>query len=274
VQRCFKCGNPLVSIETETCLRCQDSSFQAQPRFLKSLLWIPLGLFKVYTAPHLRKLALWPLLISSLALLLLLYLGLNFVFQNLNLWLTQSFTQTAWTQALQGMLVLFTGLALSLFFLYLFLPVSALICIPFLDALALQFEEDLLGPQKTPPPAPSLAFMLKEIFRLLCFKTLVLLLVLPLLLIPIVGPLLFLIPITLLTALDLLDMILARKSYPLQEKLQFFKNNFASFCLFSIPLLLIGWVPFLQLILLPGASAGALLFYLNCPSKFQARKAE
>jgi CysZ protein len=129
----------------------------------------------------------------------------------------------------------------------------------------------ILGKPQQPSASLALGFIVKEMFLLLGFKLVVLVLGLPLLLIPVLGFPLFLFLMGLLTAVDFLDLLLSRKGFGFAEKLSYLKHYFLPFALFSLPVVSMAWIPLLQLLILPGAAAGGVLFYLHHPKPMTAR---
>jgi uncharacterized protein involved in cysteine biosynthesis len=177
------------------------------------------------------------------------------------------YTEGTWLWLLQGLSFLLSS-ALGIFlFLVLFLPVVSLVCMPFLEPLALAAEEQWLGGPSRSAPGLGVGMMVADMFRLLALKLVVMLVALPLLLIPGLGFLLYLWVMAMLTALDFWDLTLGRKHYRFGAKLAFFRRHAPTFVLFSLPLMLMVWIPVLQLLMVPaGAVAGALL-YLQLPKQ-------
>lgn len=223
---------------------------------------------RVVANAELLRLALLPILLTGLILGAVLIWGLTSVFAGLNGWLAQSLQGGGILFALQGVSLAFASFALAVLFLFLFLPVSSLVCLPFLDQISQKMEIQLLGTPLQPSASLSLGFILKEMGLLLGFKLLILVLGLPLLLIPVLGFPLYLFLLGLLTAVDFLDLLLSRKGFQFGEKLDYFRRHFAAFTLFSLPLIAMAWIPLLQLLILPGAAAGGVLFYLHQPKSF------
>jgi CysZ protein len=263
--RCELCAESLLDTDLLRCSRCQSSDFKLESSLLSAPFYLFKGLFLLFRTPELLRLALIPLLLSGLVLVLILFLGLNWVFSGLNLWLTQVFQNYQGLFVLKGMTLAFASLSMAVLFLFLYLPVSSLFSLPFLDKISQKTEDICLGIPASAPKALPLSFMLKEMIALLGLKMVILLLGLPLILIPVLGFSLYLYLLGILTALDFIDLMLSRKGYSLPEKWAFFKANALRLCLFSLPVLPMAWIPILQLLILPGASVAGVFFILNTP---------
>lgn len=263
--RCELCGEPKQEENLKRCERCLNSSFKPAFSLWRSPFYALEGLMRVVANAELLRLALLPILLTGLILGAVLIWGLSSVFAGLNAWLAQSLRGGGLLMALQGVSLAFASFALAVLFLFLFLPVSSLVCLPFLDQISQKVEALLLGKSQQPPVSLALGFILKEMFLLLGFKLLVLVVGLPLLLIPVLGFPLYLFLMGLLTAVDFLDLLLSRKGFTFAEKLGYFKRYFLPFALFSLPVVGMAWIPILQLLILPGAAAGGVLFYLHHP---------
>lgn len=263
--RCELCGELNQSAETLRCERCQNSDFKPASALWRSPFYALEGLMRVVANVELLRLALLPILLTGLILGAVLIWGLSSVFAGLNTWLAQSMRGGGALMALQGVSLAFASFALAVLFLFLFLPVSSLVCLPFLDQISQKVEALILGKPQQPPASLALGFILKEMFLLLGFKLVVLVLGLPLLLIPVLGFPIFLFLMGLLTAVDFLDLLLSRKGFSFTEKLSYLKDYFLPFALFSLPVVGMAWIPLLQLLILPGAAAGGVLFYLHHP---------
>lgn len=262
--RCRVCGSLREAIAPSHCQACHKRPpYSAQPDLFNTLLLIPRCIAWLMRTPSLRQLALWPMLLTTLLLILLLGFGLKSVLAPLQQGLSQSLPAQGWLFALKGLLLAFAMFSFVVLFLFLFLPVSTLLCLPFLDLLSQAAEKELLQTQDLPNLALPWRILIQEMLTLMAFKLLLLLLGLPLLLLPVVGPLLYLILLTLLTALDFLDLVLTRKAYSFLAKLRFIQAHFGRFLLFSAPLLLFSWVPILQILLLPAAALAGVRFYLD-----------
>lgn len=263
--RCPLCGVPGTS---DCCDRCQHSARPVPERPpLWSAVWaVPSGLMTLMAHRRLWTLSLWPLALGVVLLATAVGLGLSRL-QAFLAALLAGYTEGTWLWILQGLsFVLSSALGVFLF-LVLFLPVVSLVCMPFLEPLALAAEEQWLGGASPSGPGLGLGTILADMLRLLVFKLALMLLALPLLLIPGLGFLLYLWIMAMLTALDFWDLTLGRKHYRFGAKLAFFRRYAPTFVLFSLPLMLMVWIPVLQLLMVPaGAVAGALL-YLQLPKQ-------
>lgn len=219
------------------------------------------GLKMVLLRPELRSLALWPVVISLGVLSVSLLWGYGAVHEALTAWL-QTSMDPGWGRNLLSFLLGALGLlGVGLLFGFLFLPVLGLISIPFLEPLAARLEKLL-------QPAPyavgvGLSTLLREIAALTLAKLLLLGVALLGLLIPLLGPLLFTFLMAVMLSLDFLDVIWMRKGYRFQQKLEFLSINRRGWLLFLLPLMLMVWLPLLQILILPAATAGAVRFFLQ-----------
>lgn len=269
--RCELCGELNQTAQALRCERCQNSDFKPALALWRSPFYSLEGLMRVVANAELLRLALLPILLTGLILGAVLIWGLSSVFAGLNSWLADSMRSGGALMAVQGVSLAFASFALAVLFLFLFLPVSSLVCLPFLDQISQKVEILILGKPQQPSASLALGFIVKEMFLLLGFKLVVLVLGLPLLLIPVLGFPLFLFLMGLLTAVDFLDLLLSRKGFGFAEKLSYLKHYFLPFALFSLPVVSMAWIPLLQLLILPGAAAGGVLFYLHHPKPMTAR---
>lgn len=263
--RCPLCGVPGTA---ERCHRCQQSP-RAVP--LQAPLWgalwaVPSGLMTLLAHRRLLGLSFLPLGLGVVLLAVAVGLGLS----RLQVFLAAvlaSYTEGAWLWVLQALSFLLSSVAGVFLFMVLFLPVVSLVCMPFLEPLAQAAEEHWLGGPAEPVPGLAWGTILADMLRLLALKLGVMLLALPLLLIPGLGFLAYLWLMALLTAVDFWDLTLGRKHYRLGAKLAFIRRHAGAFMAFSLPLMLMLWIPVLQLLMVPaGAVAGALL-YLQLPKQ-------
>ncbi len=247
--RCATCGEP----EAEQHIHELASSWRIMDPF-----W---GILRVFTQIKLLPWALAPVFLSILLLAAALYYGLTPFYLWSQEWLAQSL-QSGWT--LEFISILFSATAVigsGILFAFLLMPVLGLVSIPFLDPIAARVEQQLItSPYSTPV---SFGTMLKEIAALTIFKVLILIPALALFWLPLIGPVLITFAMALVLSLDFLDVIWMRKGYRFKEKRAFLAKNKASWLLFILPIMLMVWIPLLQILMLPGATAGAVRFYLN-----------
>lgn len=251
LRRCAVCGEPGTAHDSHT--HQLGTSWR-----LMDVFW---GIVKVFTNLKLLPWALAPVFLSIGLLVVALYYGLTPFYLWSQEQLAQSL-QSGWT--LEFISILFSATAVigsGLLFAFLLMPVLGLVSIPFLDPIAARIEQKLItSPYQTPV---SLGTIFKEMGALLVFKLLFLIPALALFWVPLLGPLIITFAMALILSLDFLDVIWMRKGYRFQEKREFLAKNKGAWLLFILPIMLMIWIPLLQIIMLPGATAGAVRFYLN-----------
>jgi uncharacterized protein involved in cysteine biosynthesis len=285
-KRCIVCGTLIdinnnslndQDVSAEKCRRCLNSSAVASLKNAgpaRSMFYIFDGFSYLFKKRKLFKLSIVPLLITTFILFLVYGAFLYLFIKGLN-----QYMPAYDPEGVSGTIIsigkyalgLFGSLLISIFTLFLFLPVSSIICIPFNDIISLEAENIFLGEQAQNTEQgkyiDEVKVGVKEMFKLLFFKLLVILIALPLLLIPVFGGILFIFIICLLTAIDFLDIVMARKKYSLSEKLQFIKMNKMAFTTFSVPFLLLFWVPIIQIFIIPSATIAGTKFFLEAKKK-------
>lgn len=267
MDRCNICG---IKSEQKLCLSCStvNSSFIENTSILKAKTFPIFYIFQafgiLFKNPKLLKLSILPIILT-LIILLSLYVGALYIFfSNMNQYLPSIEFNGYLITAGKYLLGVFGTLLLTILTFFSFLPVSSLVCIPFNDVISFETEKILLGESKN-QEGENLLLEVKsivaEVIKLLLLKILAIVLLLPLILIPVIGQIAFIFGLTLVTSIDFLDIIMARKKYTFGEKLSFLKNNFGAYILFSIPFALMFWIPLVQILLIPaGAIAGTKLF--------------
>lgn len=255
--RCPDCGTPLPLGES-----CPYPLVKPRPSglVLNRLLDVPWGTWQILANGPLRALAFWPLLLTCVVLAVALWFGFGWFQAYLNSWISQTLSSGFWASLLTVFLAVFSGVGALVLFAFFFVPVMSLICLPFLDPLSLRVERRWLS--DLPPTGPSVGVLLKEMLALLAVKLLLLVPGLLMLGIPVVGPVVFAILMAMTLSLDFLDLLWMRKGYRLGDKLDFLKRNQLGWICFLLPLTLMVWLPVLQLLLIPGAAAGAVRFFL------------
>lgn len=237
---------------------CQ--AYQPKTQFWSRLSDVPWGLGLVFRTPSLRRLVWLPLCLTVLGLGLALGLGLHWFQTYLSQWIDLILPVGTTAYGLRTFFSVFSYFSALLLFMVLFLPLSSLLTMPFMDPLSAQTEALLLKESPSPPLNPALIF--KGMLWLSLFKFLFLLLALALLALPLVGPFCFSFLLSLMVSLDFLDLIWMRKGYCFREKRAFLKANWGGWWLYNLALMPMLWIPLLQLLLVPAASAGAVRFYL------------
>jgi len=254
--RCQSCGQ--TAAETPCSEVCAQARFSRRPwQRLGDVLW---GTWMVWTRPQLIGLSFLPLCLTVGLLLGGLWFSFAWFQRYLNAWLADTVSSPWGLPLLQTLVTVFSTFGIVLLLLVLFLPVAAVLTMPFMDPVAAQIETRLLGEAREAPPF-HLPTLLREMGLLTLLK---LVLLLPALFfwVPVLGPLLVLFSLALILSLDFLDLIWMRKGYAFAEKKAFLRANLGGWLLFTLPLMLMIWVPVLQVLLLPGASAGAVRFFL------------
>lgn len=266
--RCISCGVILDNSHTDNkCQRCSNSNIQPKKLLpLKSLFYIFDGLFILLKNKRLLKLSIIPLIITTIVLIVTYIAAIYGFLSGLEYYLpsgevsSNGYIISKYAVAFLGTIIL---IVISFF---LFLPLSSLVCIPFNDAISLETEKMLLGTDNNPQNENFLNEVkvgLKEVFKLLFFKIIVLFISLPVLLIPVAGQPAFFFILALITSIDFLDIVMARKKYTLTEKLAFLNKNSLAFIMFSIPLMLLFWIPIVQILIIPCAAIGGTKLFLE-----------
>jgi CysZ protein len=281
VKRCIVCGT-LTDINNpdenrDKCQRCRNSTKIAALRKstpVRSLFYIFEGFTFLFKNPKLFRLSVLPLLITSFVLFIMYGSFLYIFISGLNQYLlSHSGEGLAGFAATAGgyLLGLFGSLLAAILILFLFLPVSSIICIPFNDIISAETENLLAGIQNQDSGQgrflAEVKVGVKEMFKLLFFKLVIFVLALPLLFVPVAGAVLFFLILSLVTAIDFLDIVMARKKFTLAEKLAFIKMNRLSFTMFSIPFLLLFWIPVIQIFIIPSATIAGTRFFLEAEKK-------
>jgi CysZ protein len=278
INRCNICGRLLDTnsnmnenaIIEKKCSRCNSNNINLKTNnSINSLFYIFDGLKLLIKNKKILKLSVIPLIITFLVLAgayaSFIYIFLN----NLGKYLASGQEEGFYSNVInlsKYVFGIFGSLIITIITLFLFLPISSLICIPFNDVISKETEKILLGSQ---PEESNVSLMyevkvgLIEIIKLLFFKIVILIFALPLNLIPGFGNFLFLFILALITSIDFLDIIMARKRYNLKEKIEFIKLNFVPFIAFSFPLILLFWIPLFQILIIPAAAIGGTIFFLS-----------
>ncbi len=260
IKRCPRCG---LGLNAGRCPVCPVEITQPQPLKmgwrLFDVLW---GTQQVFALPELRPWAFSPVAVSGLVLGFSVWWGFGWFSNWFTTWLQQALAPGVLSSLLQAFVAAFSVLGALVIFGFLFLPVLGLVCMPFFDPLAAKLEARLLGEKRDAVPI-KVSLLLREIALLLVLKLILILPALLLLGIPVLGPVLLTAVMAMVLSLDFLDIIWMRKGYSFNDKLKFLKQNFTPWLLYLAPLLVLSWIPLLQLLILPGAAAGAVRFYLN-----------
>ena len=209
---------------------------------------------------------LWPYAIApAVAAWALLVTALLFIerwgFEPLRVWATESLGDTEWA----GWLVYAVGWIVGVVaMMFVYCTFARVIAAPFLALLADRSVAHVSGrPAPAAPGDPLMRWVLRplaEALQLLAIKLAVTLLALPLLLIPVAGPVLFWIVASALLGLDFVDVALSARGILMAERLRFARSHAAACLGMGVAGSLFLMVPCLNLILLPGCVVGAVFF--------------
>ncbi|MFN8576500.1 MAG: EI24 domain-containing protein [Candidatus Sericytochromatia bacterium] len=263
--RCTSCGVIVENSELK-CIRCDSVNNQNNTtNFIKPLFYIFDGIKELFKSKKLLKLSIIPLIITTIFLVITYILAIYFMISGLNTYLPVEDGGTLKTISKFSLAFIGT-LTLMIISLFLFLPLSSLICIPFNDVISQETEKMILGEDSNHQEQNIINEVkvgIKEAFKLLFVKAIVLFISLPVLLIPVIGQITFFFILALITSIDFLDIILSRKKYTLVEKLSFLNKNSTAFILFSIPIMLLFWIPIVQILIIPAGTIGGTKLFLN-----------
>lgn len=257
LDRCPRCG---LKLNDGACPACPEEAPVLRTGW--RLFDVPWGTLQVFVRPDLRPWALAPVAVSGLLLGIAVWFGFGWFSSWFNTWLSQALTPGLLSSVLQAFVAAFSALGSLIIFGFLFLPVLGLVCMPFFDPLAARLEASLLG-ESSPAVPIKIPVLLREMALLLVLKLVLIVPALFLLGVPLIGPFVLTGVLAIVLSLDFLDIIWMRKGYGFQDKLNFLKQNFTPWLIYLAPLLVLSWIPLLQLLILPGAAAGAVRFYLN-----------
>ncbi|MBI4966050.1 MAG: EI24 domain-containing protein [Desulfomonile tiedjei] len=248
-------------------------------RLLPAPLYVLRGALFLWAHRELWKYAAAPLAIS-LVVLGGSYILLYYVFSHL---VGQMMGGEWYWQALYYMLLVIVGLIVLVVFFFIFTLVASALASPFNEVISQKTEQIITG---TFHEAPfSAALLLKDSgraiahsFRILGLYILLLVLVLPLLLIPGIGSLLFAVASALLSAYkfahEYLGYPMDRRRFSWQEKRAFLKSGFRSIMGFGLGNLVIASIPVVNLFFIPAAVVGGTLLFLdlNEPEQIHASR--
>lgn len=133
---------------------------------------------------------------------------------------------------------------------------------PFAEAIAARIEAAERGAPEAPAGAP-LAKALGRSVETAVYGLAVLAVALPLLLIPVAGPVLYLVPAAYVEALGALDATFSRRGLGLAEKRSFLRENLGAALGLGGAVLLVNMVPIVNLLAVPAAAAGGALLVLR-----------
>lgn len=241
-------------------------------RLSHGFLSVPRGVGFVAARPRL-----YPWLLASLPLTCLVMVGLvaaawrvqsevaGWALAGWEGWLWGSL---AWSISLGGWLIILAAAWLV------FAEVGKLVCLPFSEVISRRVEAertDGLPGESTAGLVRAGVAVGREVsvgmlhgLLLLPVKIAILVALLPLVVVPVVGPMIWWgLPGALFHAFDFLDLPTARRGYSFGEKLSFLQRHGYEALGLGLGVCLIIAIPILNLVLLPAAAAGATLLYLE-----------
>lgn len=254
LQRCTRCG---ILTDGPLCDDCFEAPRLQTGQRIFDVLW---GVRQAFGQGDLFLWSTAPVVLSVVGLVLGLGYGFSWFNVTFARWLMLHVPPGFISQVVVTLTTLFSFVAAAILFSFLFLPVVGLICMPFLEPLVARLEARLLGQRRT--ATVGIKMLLREAGLLLAFKLVLLLPAFLLAGIPLIGPMLFTAVVALTLSLDFLDILWMRRGYSFAEKRHFLERNLAGWIFFLLPLMLMVWLPLLQLLIVPGAAAGAVRFYL------------
>lgn len=268
--RCELCGNP--GAVAPRCARCAplEDARRGHPGFFGGLAAIVRGFGTVIGTPRLWPYAAIPVLITAL-----FYAGLALGAWAWSQSLAESLSSGNWglfgflkgivtfLAPILGVLLVF-GIAF-----FTFTAVGTAIACPFLDFLTAKVEARRLPAAKGVDETlwRGTVRSIVDALRLLAVQLMVLVLALPLNLIPGVGTILWLLIGAWLAAFDFFDFPLVRHGYAWRERWEFLRRHYGACLGFGLGVFMSLTIPFLGLLVLPVAVAGATELYLDLRPK-------
>ncbi|MFN8673591.1 MAG: EI24 domain-containing protein [Candidatus Sericytochromatia bacterium] len=265
ISRCNICGIKKDTTNsfsnTNLCDLCVTTPTIAKTNNINTFFYLFDGLKIFFKNKELIKLSTIPILISTFTLIMFLILLLYIFTSGLNSFIPELANSGFLYTLIRYFINTFGFLVISVISIFLFLPVSSIVCIPFNDVISEKTENIILG--KSIKSNNGIIFSIKEALKLLIFKILILILFFPINFIPVIGNIAYLIILSMLISIDFLDIILARKGYSLIEKINFIRKNFSKFLIYSFQFLLFFWIPIIQVLLIPCSAISATKFFIE-----------
>lgn len=229
--------------------------------FFRPVLFIFQGLWLIISNLSLLKSSLPPMLLTGVLFINFIYIGLAYL-NTAFYQLIYPYLKDPLVGESLNLLQSITGPNMMLAaFMGIFLLVSTLICLPFLEKISRDTEILLAGYEKNVfIQRLSFGTIFIDMLLLACLILFIGLLSIGLVFIPLIGQLLIMLLNCLLIAFECLDMTLTRKNYLVKEKIEFIRDNFVSFLIFASPILVIYYLPVLQVLILPAATVGGVLY--------------
>ena len=222
----------------------------------------------------------WGYVAAPLAINVLLFgIGFFLAWRSFTGWLAALLPDpTIWYWQVLGWLVkpLVAAVLLIVIF-FTFTLVGTLVGAPFHELLSERVEWLLLGPEAARRfdwrrEVRLMAAALWEAVKLLGWKLGVLAVLVPTLFIPVLGQGLCLLTLVCFTALDFLDIPMARKQWSFRAKLRFLRAQAPEVLAFGGSVYLALLVPFLGLLVFPLSVTGATLFFFEKRASHEARR--
>ncbi|MCZ6603147.1 MAG: EI24 domain-containing protein [Planctomycetota bacterium] len=278
VLRCPSCGRIVTA--HGVCERCGDSESGEVPlpgvfttRFVQGLICPVRALRYLYSPPGLGRYFMLPFVINVILFVVLL-VGAVWAYDPLYDQFVSSTSTGFWAPFVRWAIFFVYLVAFTLVSIFLFNVVGTAIAAPFLDPLSHRVEVAALGDVEGGEIGRGLIgeflFSAGQAIGMLflSFSGLMLALALSFCL-PVAGVPIALVLTSFITALEYLDVPLARKQYRLGEKLHFLWMNKASALGFGLTMQALLLVPLLNLLVLPAGAAGATTMFLDSPWKFR-----
>lgn len=259
-KRCSVCG--IDCVNDTICSECNNNEIKRTTP-IKSLFYIFDGVSLLLKNKSLIKLSLFPILITTFVLILIYIFIISLFVNGLSEFIPDRENLGFFYSLIKPLLGAFGIVLISFVSLFLFLPLSSIICIPFNDIISEKTEMILLNKTNKDTNSANLFFSIQEGIKLLIFKVILLIILFPLNFIPVVGNIIYLIILSMTISLDFLDLIMTRKKYSLSDKISFIKINYVSYLFFSLQFLIFFWIPILQILLIPCSAISATKFFIE-----------
>ena len=281
VLRCHRCGR-IVTVEG-VCERCGDSESGEVPvpgvfttRFVQGLFCPVRALRYLYSPPGLGRYFTLPFVINVILFVVLLAAAV-WAYDPLYDQFVSSTSTGFWAPFVRWAIFFVYLVAFILVSIFVFNIVGTAIAAPFLDPLSHRVEVAALGSVDGGETGRGiirgLLFSAGQAIGMLFLSLSGLMLALALsFCVPLAGLPIALVLTSFITALEYLDVPLARKEYRLGEKLRFLWMNKASALGFGLTMQALLLVPLVNFLVLPAGAAGATTMFLDSPWKFPSKR--
>jgi len=234
------------------------------------------GLGRCITTPALWLWALGPALVTTVLFVLPLWWTHDALTERMRSLVGESWGEGWGTAVSTTLTVVFVVVAVLLLYLV-FAPVARVVAAPFLAVLSDRTVRGIAGAE--PPPFAGSRFRrwvlvpVRDALVFLVIRLFVTVLFLPLLCVPVVGPLLLFLVLAPLEGLDRIDVAQSSRAVPVNERIAFIGRNFGA-C-FGLGVVAAGLllVPVANVLLLPGIVVGAVLLDAEVSPDFPGREA-